>query len=292
MKARYGYVGKMLFVNLSDGTIRQEELSEEMAKDFVGGYGIGARVIYERQKPGADALSPENMFAIGTGPLTLAGTVSTCRFTAMGKSPLTGYWGDANSGGNFAIAQRASGYDMLFFEGKADHPVYLLITNGKAELKDARHLWGRNTVETEALIRQENGEKNYKVACIGPAGENCVRFAAVINDKGRAAARGGLGAVMGSKNLKAVACMGYQRPGIYDMERVKSLVTEITNDMVNDPSGMIMVLSNTGTPGAMEPHMATHDVPIRNWAGNNVEDFPKELWSKVGWDALEKYVVE
>jgi len=292
MKARYGYVGKMLFVNLSDGTMRQEELSEDLARNFIGGYGIGARIMYERMKPGADPLGPENIFALGTGPLTLAGTVSTCRFTAMGKSPLTGYWADANSGGNFAIAQRASGYDMLFFEGKADHPVYLLVTNGKAEIKDARHLWGRDTVETEAVIREENGGKNYKIACIGPAGENCARIAAVINDKGRAAARGGLGAVMGSKNLKAVACMGFQRPGIHDMERVKNLVTEISNDMVNDPSGMIMVLGNTGTPGAMEPHMATHDVPIKNWAGNNIEDFPKELWNKVGWDAMEKYVVE
>jgi len=292
MKARYGYIGKMLFVNLNDGTIQQEELSEDLARNFIGGYGIGARIMYERMKATADPLGPDNIFGLGTGPLTLAGTVSSCRFTAMGKSPLTGYWGDANSGGNFAIAQRASGYDMLFFEGKAEHPVYLMITNGKAELKDARHLWGKNTVETEVMIREENQGKDYRVVCIGPAGENCARIAAVINDRGRAAARSGLGAVMGSKNLKAVACMGFQRPGIHDIERVKSLVADITNDMVNDPSGMIMVLSNTGTPGAMGPHLAVHDVPIKNWSGNNVEDFPKEKWGRVGWDALEKYVVE
>jgi aldehyde:ferredoxin oxidoreductase len=285
MKARYGYVGKMLFVNLSDGTIQQEELSEDLARNFIGGYGIG-------MKAGADPLGPDNIFGLGTGPLTLAGTVSTCRFTAMGKSPLTGYWGDANSGGNFAIAQRASGYDMIFFEGRSERPVYLVVTNGKAELKDASHLWGKDTVETEAAIREENQGKDYRVVCIGLAGENCVRVAAVINDHGRAAARSGLGAVMGSKNLKAVACMGYQRPGIHDIATVKNLVADITNDMVNDPSGMIMVLSSTGTPGAMGPHLAVHDVPIKNWAGNNVEDFPKELWDKVGWDALEKYVIE
>ncbi len=292
MKARYGYIGKMLFVDLSDGTIRQEELSEDLARNFIGGYGIGARILYDRMKAGADPLGPDNIFGLGTGPLTLAGTVSTCRFTAMGKSPLTGYWGDANSGGNFAIAQRASGYDMIFFEGKAERPVYLLVTNGKAELKDASRLWGKDTVETEAGIREENGGKDYRVVCIGPAGENCVRVAAVINDHGRAAARAGLGAVMGSKNLKAVACMGFQRPGIHDIQTVKDLVTETTNDMINDPSGMYMVLSSTGTPGAMKPHLAVHDVPIKNWAGNNVEDFPKELWDKVGWDALEKYVVD
>ena len=292
MKARYGYIGKMLFVNLSDGTIQQEELSEDLARNFIGGYGIGARIMYDRMKVGADPLGPDNIFSLGTGPLTLAGTVSTCRFTAMGKSPLTGYWGDANSGGNFAIAQRASGYDMIFFEGKAERPVYLLITNGKAELKDASQLWGKDTVETEVAIREENEGKDNRVVYIGPAGENCVRVAAVINDHGRAAARAGLGAVMGSKNLKAVACMGFQRPGIHDIQTVKDLVAEITNDMVNDPSGMYMVLSSTGTPGAMKPHLAVHDVPIKNWAGNNVEDFPKELWNKVGWDALEKYVVE
>ena len=209
MKARYGYVGKMLFVNLSNGTIC---LSEDMARNFIGGYGIGARILYERMKPGADPLSPDNIFALGTGPLTLAGTVSTCRFTAMGKSPLTGFWGDANSGGNYAIAQRASGYDMLFFEGKADHPVYLLVTNGKAELKDARHLWGKDTVETEAMIREENGGKNYKVACIGPAGENCARIAAVINDKGRAAARG-IGRRHGVEEPESGRLHGLPAPG-------------------------------------------------------------------------------
>lgn len=292
MKAKYGYVGRMLFVNLSDGKTRTEELSEDLAKGFIGGYGVGARVIYERMKPGVDPLGPDNIFALGTGPLTLAGTVSTCRYTAMGKSPLTGYWGDANSGGNFAIALRASGYDFIFVEGKAEHPVYLQITNGKAEIKDARHLWGKDTAETETMIREENSGKDYKVVSIGIAGERCVRLAAVINDKGRAAARSGLGAVMGSKNLKAVACFGFQRPGIFDKDKVKSLVADITNEMQNSPGPMMAVLSNGGTASAMMPHFMDHDVPIRNWAGNNVEDFPREKWEKVGWECLEKYSVE
>jgi aldehyde:ferredoxin oxidoreductase len=292
MKAKHGYLGKMLFVNLSEGKIQEEDLSEDLARGFIGGYGIGARVIYERMKPGTDPLSPDSIFALGTGPLTLTGTVSTCRITAMGKSPLTGYWGDANSGGTFAIALKASGYDIVFFEGKADHPVYLRISNGKPEIIDARHLWGKDTYETEETIRNENPDKDFKVSAIGIAGENCVRLAAVINDGGRAAARSGLGAIMGSKNLKAVACYGYQRPGIYDKDKVKSLVTATTDDMVNNPSGMYMVLSSTGTPGAMGPHLKIHDVPIKNWGGNHIEDFPKERWGKVGWDAMEKYVEE
>jgi aldehyde:ferredoxin oxidoreductase len=292
MNAKYGYIGKMLFVNLSDGKFRTEELTEELARGFIGGYGIGARVMYGCMKPGADPLGPDNMLALGTGALTLTGTVSTCRFTVMGKSPLTGYWGDANCGGNFAIALRASGYDFVFLEGKAEHPVYLLITNGKPEIKDARHLWGMDTAATEEMIRKENANKDYRVVCIGPAGERLVRVAAVINDRGRAAARSGLGAVMGSKNLKAVACAGFQRPPIFDKEKVKSLVSTTISEMQNNPGPMMAVLFHGGTASAMMPHFIDHDVPIRNWAGNNVEDFPREKWEKVGWESLEPYAVE
>jgi aldehyde:ferredoxin oxidoreductase len=289
MRAKHGYIGNMLFLNLSDGTSRTEELSEDLAKAFIGGYGIGARVIYERMKAGVDPLGPDNIFALGTGPLTLAGTISTCRFTAMGKSPLTGYWGDANSGGNFAIALRASGYDFIFFEGKAEHPVYVLITNGRPEIKDARHLRGLDTAQTEEKIREENPAKDYKIVCVGQAGEKLVRLAAVINDKGRAAARSGLGAVMGSKNLKAVACAGFARPGIFDKEKVKSVVSETIHEMQNTPGPMMAVLSHGGTASAMMPHFIDHDVPIKNWAGNNVDDFPREKWEKVGWECLQEY---
>ena len=134
------------------------------------------------------------------------------------------------------------------------------------------------------MIREENPGKDYKIVSIGIAGEKCVRLAAVINDKGRAAARSGLGAVMGSKNLKAVACFGFQRPGIFDKDKVKSLVTSITSDMQNNPGPMMAVLFHGGTASAMMPHFMDHDVPIKNWAGNNVEDFPREKWEKVGWE--------
>ena len=292
MKAKYGYIGKMLFVNLSEMAVREEELSEEMARAFIGGYGIGVRTIYERMKPGADSLGPDNIFGLGTGPLTLTGTVSTCRITTMGKSPLTGYWGDANSGGNFAIALKSSGYDAVFFEGKAERPVYLCIHNGKAELKDAAHLWGRNTVETEGMIQEENPGTDYKVVSIGMAGEKLSRIAAVINDWGRAAGRSGLGGVMGAKNLKAVACHGNRRPDIFDKYKVKSLVTDIINDIENDPSIMFQIMSSTGTPGGMVSLLRAHDVPIKNWSGNHETDFPQNKWSKVGWEGMEKYVTD
>lgn len=291
-RARYGYMGRMLFVDLANGTSHEEELAEETARKFVGGYGIGARVIIERMKPGADPLGPDNIFGIGTGPLTLSGVVSTCRFATMGKSPLTGYWGDANSGGDLANSLKASGYDIIFFEGKAEHPVYLLLENGKAELKDARHLWGKDTALTEELIRQENGNKNIKVAAIGPAGERLSRIAAVINDRGRAAARSGLGAVMGSKNLKAVACAGSSRPELVDKPRVQALMKEMLKQTRENPSGMFYGLSHGGTPGALPMHMADHDVPIKNWSGNTVEDFPESKWGAVGWDGMAKYVTK
>jgi aldehyde:ferredoxin oxidoreductase len=290
MKAKYGYMGKMLFVDLTNRRMHEEELSETMARKFVGGYGVGARIIMERMKPGADPLGPDNIFGIGTGPLTLSGVVSTCRFTTMGKSPLTGFWGDANSGGNFANTMKGSGYDIVFFEGKSERPVYLLIDNGKAEIRDASHLWGKDTTITEEMMRQENNNKNLKVALIGPGGERLSRIAAVINDRGRAAARSGLGAVMGSKNLKAVACTGNMKPDIFDKAKVQAMIKEMLRQVKEKPSMMYYSLSTTGTPGAMMMHMSEHDVPIKNWGGNNVEDFPDSRWSDVSWDGMAKYV--
>ena len=150
------------------------------------------------------------------------------------------------------------------------------------EIKDARHLWGKDTAVTEELIRQENGNKKLKVAVIGPAGERLARIAAVINDRGRAAARSGLGAVMGSKNLKAVACTGTMRPEILDKPAIQALMKEMIRETKENPSGMFYGLSHGGTPGAMVMHMHDHDVPIKNWGGNNVEDFPESKWDVGG----------
>lgn len=292
MKVKHAYMGKMLFVDLNNMNTHDEEISEELAREYIGGYGLGARIILERMKQGVDPLSPGNIFGIGTGPLTLSGMVSSCRHTTMGKSPLTGYWGDANSGGNFANTFKASGYDMVFFEGKADHPVYLLIRDGKPEIKNAEHIWGKDTATTDEMIRQENDDSSLKIVSIGTAGERLSRIAAVINDSGRAAARSGLGAVMGSKNLKAVACSGSLKPDIHDKSEVSRLVKEMMAMAKSNPSGMYLGISSTGTPGAMIHHMEDHDVPIKNWRGNNVEDFPEDKWGNVAWDGMEKYAVK
>jgi len=292
MKVKHAYMGKMLFVDLNNMKTHDEEIFEDLARDYIGGYGLGARIILERMKQGVDPLSPGNIFGIGTGPLTLSGMVSSCRHTTMGKSPLTGYWGDANSGGNFSNTFKASGYDMVFFEGKADHPVYLLIRDGKAEIKNSEHIWGKDTSTTDEMIRQENDDSSLKIVSIGTAGERLSRIAAVINDSGRAAARSGLGAVMGSKNLKAVACSGSLKPDIHDKSEVSRLVKEMMAMAKSNPSGMYLGISSTGTPGAMIHHMEDHDVPIKNWRGNNVEDFPEDKWGNVAWDGMEKYAVK
>jgi len=285
-------MGKLLFVDLTNGTFHEEELSEETARRFVGGYGVGARIIMERMKPGADPLGPDNIFGIGTGPLTLSGVYAACRFTTMGKSPLTGYWGDANCGGDFANAFKATGYDGVFFEGKAEHPVYLLIDEGKVQIKDARQLWGQNTAVTEELIRQENGNPRLKVACIGPAGERMAKIAAVINDRGRAAARSGLGAVMGSKNLKAVVATGNLKPELVDKPKIQALMRQMMKEAKENPSGMFYGLTHGGSAGAMVAHLHDADVPIKNWSGNNVEDLPESQWDSVALPAILPYLTK
>ena len=290
MRAEYGYMGKMLFVDLSSGHVREEELSEGLARGYIGGYGIGARIIMERMKSGADPLGPDNILGIGTGPFTGSGVISTSRFITMGKSPLTGYWGDANSGGNFPGSLKGAGYDMVFLEGRAEHPVYVLVTDGSAGLRDARHLWGKDVAVTEEMIRAENGNRNLKVACIGPAGERLARISAIMNDSGRAAARSGLGAVMGSKNVKALVCGGSRRPVVFDRERVQSLNREMLKELRENPGPGALLLRSTGTAGVTVPHLVMHAAPMKNFGGNNVDDFPESKWNNLSYEAMEKYI--
>jgi len=165
-----GYMGKILFVNLSTGEIIEEEPEESVYRDFIGGYGIGARILYSRQKGRVNPLGPENTLGFITGPLT--GTPSTFagRYAVVAKSPLTGGWGDSNGGGHFAPQIKFAGYDAIFFTGTAEKPVYLFLDNGKAELRDAGHLWGKDCFETEDMLREDLGE-GVESTCIGPPGE-------------------------------------------------------------------------------------------------------------------------
>ena len=159
-----GYVGKMLSVDLSRGEMKDEALDEKIFRDFMGGYGLGARIIFSRQKAGVDPLGPDNMLGFTTGVLTGTPALGGNRFVVVGKSPLTGGWGDANSGGDWGPYLKFAGYDAVFFTGIAGKPVYLYIEDGKAEIRDASHLWGKDTYETEDMLQKELG-KDMRVAC-------------------------------------------------------------------------------------------------------------------------------
>ncbi len=277
-----GYMGKILNVNLSKSELSDEALDEKMYRDYIGGYGIGARILYDRMKAGVDPLGPDSILGIMSGPLTGTDAVSGTRFTILGKSPLTGCWGDANSGGYFGAYIKFSGYDGIFFTGISEKPVYLFIDNGKAELKDAAHLWGKDTYETEDILKSELG-KDVAIVCIGPSGEKLARLSCIMHNKGSAAGRSGLGAIMGSKKLKAVAVKGKMAVQVADAKGLKNLRTKILAKM----SGDIDWLGKFGTSFVTVRSAESGDSPVKNWGGIAVNDFPDA--KPLGADPLDEY---
>lgn len=206
------YAGKLLRINLSTGDIKVEEIPEEYLRKYIGGRGLASYYLYKEIDPKIDPLSPDNKIIFATGPLSGTAAPTGGRYMVVTKGPLTGTIASSNSGGFFGAELKHAGYDMLIVEGKSEKPVYIYINDDTVEIRDASHLWGKDTHYTTDKLREEVGIKNAKVACIGPAGENLVKFAAVINDKHRAAGRTGVGAVMGSKKLKAIIVKGSKRP--------------------------------------------------------------------------------
>ncbi|MEN8120251.1 MAG: aldehyde ferredoxin oxidoreductase family protein [Bacteroidota bacterium] len=220
------YMGKILRVNLSDKSIKKEEFPKELAKKYIGGRGLASKILFDEVDPKVDALSSANKLIFATGPLTLTNAPTGGRYMVITKSPLTGGIASSNSGGFFGAKFKATGNDMIIFEGKADNPVYLSIDDDKVEIKDASHVWGKDVNTTTDTLIAETGHKA-NVACIGPAGENLSNFAAIINEKNRAAGRSGVGAVMGSKNLKAVVVSsGKFKTHIDNPEGFKAAVKE------------------------------------------------------------------
>lgn len=267
-----GYTGKIGFVNLSTGKIQEETLSEQLARDFIGGHGLGVRVLVERQKGGIDPLGPENVLGLVTGPLTGTPVPTGGRYAVVCKSPLTGGWGDANSGGYFGAELKFAGWDAVFISGIAPRPSYLLITNGGIEIRDASHLWGKDTTETEETIIDELNDKRVRVACIGPAGEKISLISGICTDKGRYAGRSGVGAVMGSKRLKAIAVRGKGRVALADSETVKKLHREYTRKMREVP--FVQTLMKHGTCGSTAALVASGASPVKNWLLTGTESFP------------------
>ncbi|MBI4186908.1 MAG: aldehyde ferredoxin oxidoreductase family protein [Chloroflexi bacterium] len=265
-----GYTGKVLNVDLSNRRVQPEALDEKIYRGFLGGYGLGARVLFSRQRAGVDPLGPENILGFTTGLLAGTPALFGTRFCVVGKSPLTSAWGNAHSGGFFGSYLKFSGYDAVFVSGISDKPVYLFIDNGKAELRDASALWGKDTRETEGLITGELG-RNVRMAMIGPSGEKVSLLASVISSDGRAAARCGMGAVMGAKKLKAIVARGKDSLPLADAEEVARLRKKHLAAVMESP--MTKDFRNYGTTGYTQFYLENGEVEFKNWAGA----WPKDM---------------
>lgn len=261
-----GYMGKMLFVDLTQARVWEEVLEESTCRNFLGGYGLGARVIFTRQKAGVDPLGQDAILGVVTGPLTGTPALFGSRYVVVGKSPLTGTWGDANSGGDFGPHLKFSGYDAVFFLGISPSPVYLFIDDGKAQLRDAGELWGKDTGETESALQARHGGDTH-VSCIGPAGEQMSLISCIINNGGRAAGRSGLGAVMGSKKLKAIAVKGKQTVPVAHEQEIKEARTKYLGQL----GGTVTVFRDFGTSGGLSALVEIGDAPVKNWRGSAID---------------------
>jgi aldehyde:ferredoxin oxidoreductase len=268
-----GYMGKLGFIDLTTGNIRIEPLDETLCRDYIGGYGFGVRILYEQQKRGVDPLGPENILGLATGPLTGTKTPTGARYMAVTKSPLTGGWGDANSGGYFGSALKAAGFDALFFTGQSPVPKYLLVTDDGLEIQDASHLWGKDAIETEEALGRTHGDSRIRVACIGPASERLSLISGIVNDKGRVAARSGVGAVMGSKGLKAVVVRGSGKVPVADAEELDR-VRRSFSEGLRQARGFPEALMKYGTCGATGGLVAHGATPVKNWLKAGEKSFP------------------
>jgi aldehyde:ferredoxin oxidoreductase len=277
-----GYMGEILNVNLTNGKIEKEPLNEELCRDYVGGYGLAAKLLYERIPAGANPLGPNNILGLMTGPLTGTPAVIGSRFVAVAKSPKTaGGWGDANCGGFFGPHLKFAGFDGVLFSGVASRPVYLFIDEGRAELLDASDLWGLGVSPLEDTLKERHG-KDVEICSIGPAGEMLALNACIMNDRERAAGRSGLGAVMGSKKLKAVVVKGKMQVPMHDENGIK----ELRKKILKEATGFFPILHEHGTAGITHDSALSGDSPVKNWGGAGTVDFPSERAKKISDDAV------
>ena len=283
MKTWHGYTGKILDVDLTSATLSETELDRTLAKNYMGGKGFGARILYDQLAPHCDPLSPENILIFATGPLTGTLAPSSGRFEVCTKSPATGLWLDANCGGFFGPELKFAGYDMVIVRGKAASPVMLVIEDNRFELKPAGDLWGVDTITTHRQIKDTLG-KEFRVACIGEAGEKGVVFAGIISEY-RALGRGGAGAVMGSKNLKAIAVRGTRSIAIHAPDHFMTTCREAFNELANNPD----------TGGGRQKYGTNLILSLMDETGiHPVRNFQKGKFagaSQVNEEAIEKYYV-
>jgi len=267
-----GWAGKILDINLTDGSIETVPLDMEMARLFLGGRGLGARLLWDLVGPEVDPLSPENVLIFTMGPITASGSQTSNRFNVSTKSPLTGAILHANSGGWWGMQFKRTGYDALIVRGKAERPALIEITPHGVVIKDSDHIWGKTVFETTEALGQNRNKRN--VLCIGPAGENMVRISAIMNDKERALARGGAGAVMGSKNLKAIVVEGDQKIKPADKDLFKFMLYE-TGKLLKASPLTSQALPEFGTAVVMNVVNEIGALPTRNFQQSQFESADK-----------------
>jgi len=258
-----GYNGKFLRVDLTSGQISVDEPSEEYYKLYLGGRGFIIEKLLTELPAGINPLGPENKLIFALGPMTGHPIPGSGRNSIGAKSPLTGTFGESEVGGFWGAELKRAGYDAIIIEGASAKPVYLKIENGKAEIRDAGKIWGMDIADAEKAVRAELGDKKYRTAAIGPAGENLVRFACIVNDVSHAAGRTGMGAVMGSKKLKLIAVKGDKFPEMAEREKILKMAQVLTKNTKENPSNFSLI----GTGGAILSYEAKGNLPIRNFQG-------------------------
>jgi aldehyde:ferredoxin oxidoreductase len=279
-----GYMGKILRVDLTQSKIWDEPLNASYARQFLGGSGLGARYLADFVDANTDPLGPDNPLIFMTGPLVGTPVPAAGRYSVVARSPATRLTGEANGGGHWGPALRHAGYDGIIVTGQAAQPVYLSIIEGQAQLHDAGHLWGLNSYDTQDQIKETLRPGRHHVACIGQAGENLVKFAAIMNDHGRAAARTGLGAVMGSKRLKAIACGGRAKVPLADSDGFKAALRTAMRYVVDDI--FVIALRMTGTIMGTDVGFMYGDVPVRYYTASADEEIEGGISAGVLMDSM------
>ncbi len=263
--------GKILKVDLTHGTIVQEPLNQDWANDYIGERGLGSKYLWEHMDPTVNPMGPDNVLIFATGPLTGTSASTSGRYAVLTKGPLTGAIACSNSGGKFGAELKYAGYDLLLVQGKSEKPVYLLIEGDEASLQPAEKIWGSSVWETEEWIKQSRNNPLLKIASIGIAGERGVRYAAIVNDLHRAAGRSGVGAVMGSKNLKAVAVRGSVGVNVKDAKRFMEAAAGMKQKLAKSFGGM----TKYGTNEMMDTMQEFGGLPTRNFQEVQFEGYDK-----------------
>lgn len=266
----YGWMGRLLRIDLSTKKVTVETWPDEIRSKFPGGRGLGAYIIHKEVGPATDPLGPDNRLVFAVGPLTATKIPTSGRFSVSTKSPLTGTIFDSNSGGIWGVRFKKCGYDGLIVQGRADKPVYIKITDDLVEINDAREYWGSDVHDTTSKLLREAGDDGYSVACIGQAGENQVKLAAIMNDRNRALGRGGVGAVMGAKNLKAVLVKGTKKVPVADRDKLDFVLYE-TNKWIKANPITSQGLPDFGTPVLVNLFNEMGIFPARNFQDSQFE---------------------